>query len=70
MHIFEKKEKYRFFLKCFDFWMMRLKYSCSADENTWEKCRHTEKFFFSFGLYFLLFFRKYACLGKFFEVTI
>ena len=60
-----------FFLKYFDFWLMGPKYSCSADENTSEKCLVSKNFFsFGGGLNFLLFFRKYPGLGKFFEVRI
>ena len=59
-------DKYHFLLKCF--WLMGPKYSCSADGNTSEKC--LVLFFFGGGLNFLLFFQKYAGLGKFFEVRI
>ena len=60
MHIFEEKkkktEKYRIFLKCFDFWFIGPKYSCSADKNTSVKCRVTKKKFFSGSFWIFCYF--------------
>ena len=77
-NILEKSDKYRqispniaFFLKCFDFWLMGPKYSCSADENTLEKCLVIKKFFFFFfGIEFSVILSKVCRFREVFEVRI
>ena len=51
-------DEYRFIRKFFDFWLVGPKYSCSADENTSEKCLVTKKFLIFFRINFWYFFES------------